>query len=1331
MSRFDALSITGYSRRNAFLRRLPKVKRVSDEELKFVKDLSTINVFDIFEQNYIPPESDLLNWRCRLRHMAAMALEKPVVTTDHGTFTLEIVEDAIKLHKAKVIHKCVSQETNWFNTLAMIPHSIAEPPSPNSLKNFKNIIYNTPHNEMTDLGMTPDELSRLCSTRYLSGDHMHWFVDKLNSMQSETHCVYINRITNIERYVEQKIGLQPPPDCLAFIINVGNGRSGNVYIGSDSHPGNHWTFMLYNASNRTLTYGDSLGWSFPSGLLDKACEYIHKIYAVNDVPTVKMCHDPEINDNKGRHFCNKDVCKMYPLQKCYNICGPVAVIVMAISVLNKSMFDVITGPRSTTSPHLYITEPTAYNKYIRQVLMSWMADDNIDVKNVVPNAFITDETISGDLRDHIASDSDEEDSEETVKVTFEDIPTVAESPSSCPKRSDGRFYCNNCNKSYSRMNDLKRHIVKAHGEDKSDITNSGDCLCLECGHRCRKMSKLREHLSTAHLKDMNQEVIIFPNTFEFENWKCDLEEKSKCSYVKCSGVIHKDDGTLVQHFKCNRSGKFKTRRIGKRRMKSSGSCKLEKNCTSSIKVITQDDGSLQVSVCYTHYGHTVDLEHIRFSKRQRQEIAAKLSIGVSREKILDDIRDEVGSDFVKMHLLDKQDISNIGRSYNIQTTIRHDNDQQSVLSWINEWQEMEHNPVLYYNLQGQQPDFSCMKADDFMIIIQTEAQKLNLQKFGENGVCADATHGTTGYDFLLCTLLVIDEFGHGQPAGWCLATHETEQFLKIFFQKIADNSGICTPRWFMSDLASQYYNAFCTVNKCSPKWLFCTWHVDKAWKKELKEKIKSSAIEAELYLKLRTVLEITNENLFETALQWLVKSINDSNETKDFAAYFESRYVSCKRQWGYCFRVGEGINTNMFVESFHRTLKHVYFKGKHNKRVDNLLVNLMKFSRNEVFNRLIRLTKGKQTTRQKLVGDRHSASLKISFDDITKEEDTYVVKSQTSNNHFYKITQVVEMCERNNCAMKCHDCFVCSHTFDCTCPDFLIKGAICKHVHLVKRYIDENAPSKKECNTVKTTGYAAAEITDTFRLIADERPAKFEEYTTYKAKVVTQLHSLIKEVESCSSNNIEGMKLLNKQLTAASNTFQSMMINKNLPKLIPNNNHPANKNIEIQGRFKSVKRKPKTTGRVRLAKPTSKEKEHFLAMLSQPNTTSTDDIIYTDDERFVLEHLNADKLVKEGAVPSEDEISGEIIECDIPTITSAIKKRFQKDSWVHILKIVRNVHESWKCPVCQISKFEPMVECEGCEIWFHWPCVSRKKEIPNEWNCQNCIQMRKKPCNQH
>ena len=39
------------------------------------------------------------------------------------------------------------------------------------------------------------------------------------------------------------------------------------------------------------------------------------------------------------------------------------------------------------------------------------------------------------------------------------------------------------------------------------------------------------------------------------------------------------------------------------------------------------------------------------------------------------------------------------------------------------------------------------------------------------------------------------------------------------------------------------------------------------------------------------------------------------------------------------------MNTNMFVEAFHRKLKTVYFQKKQNRRVDRLVFTLLKIAR--------------------------------------------------------------------------------------------------------------------------------------------------------------------------------------------------------------------------------------------------------------------------------------------------------------------------------------------------------------------------------------------------
>ena len=82
------------------------------------------------------------------------------------------------------------------------------------------------------------------------------------------------------------------------------------------------------------------------------------------------------------------------------------------------------------------------------------------------------------------------------------------------------------------------------------------------------------------------------------------------------------------------------------------------------------------------------------------EIAQKLKMGVSQDKILDDIRDSVGEKFSRVHLIDRKDLHNISKSCGLDNVERHSNDQTSVLSWLEELRESEKDPILYYKLQG-------------------------------------------------------------------------------------------------------------------------------------------------------------------------------------------------------------------------------------------------------------------------------------------------------------------------------------------------------------------------------------------------------------------------------------------------------------------------------------------------------------------------------------------------------------------------------------------------------------------------------------------------------
>ena len=184
-----------------------------------------------------------------------------------------------------------------------------------------------------------------------------------------------------------------------------------------------------------------------------------------------------------------------------------------------------------------------------------------------------------------------------------------------------------------------------------------------------------------------------------------------------------------------------------------------------------------------------------------------------------------------------------------------------------------------------------------MIIVQSPIQKVMAKKFAAKGVAVDATHGTTSYDFLLTTLMIIDEHGQGFPVAWCLSNHEDFTHMCIFFRYVKENCGTLSPTWFMSDIASQFYNAWIGIMGGNPTRLLCAWHVDKAWQEELRKKVKDLTVAAEIYKMLRTVLQETDTVLFQDYFNQLLQNLPALDP--EFDRYFRQEWIGKKEMWAY------------------------------------------------------------------------------------------------------------------------------------------------------------------------------------------------------------------------------------------------------------------------------------------------------------------------------------------------------------------------------------------------------------------------------------------------
>ena len=521
----------------------------------------------------------------------------------------------------------------------------------------------------------------------------------------------------------------------------------------------------------------------------------------------------------------------------------------------------------------------------------------------------------------------------------------------------------------------------------------------------------------------------------------------------------------------------------------------------------------------------------------------------------------------------KKTLRNIRSSFQLDTIQRHINDQQSLMSSIMEWEKDGKNLVLYKKMQGTLEEYPLAK-EDFMIVLQNDVQKEVLQLKGGEGICCDSTHGTTGYDFNLTSLLCIDEWGEGFPVAWCLSSHETEEFMAVFFTKVRENAGVTKPMWFMSDMAEQFYTAFARVNECQPKQLFCTWHVDRAWRKELHLKVPDTTISKAIYLFLRTVLEITDKEEFETVLQQFCEYLQNDADLVAFAEYFESEYVPKKEQWAYCYRRGDGINTNMFVESFHRNFKYQYLKAKYNKRADVCLVNLVKYGRDLGVERIIKFTQGKNSSRIHDIDKHHTKSEELKDDTIEhKEGDVYIVKSKTKKGINYEVTKVLESCA-DDCYLKCSVCKVCPHNFTCTCPSFIIYHYTCKHCHLVKTYISKReGKDDQHNNEAAQEDYSSKQIQKTLNALATPTLKTNKSTDDLRDEIKHQLLNIQSKISN-PPTDYDALNTLLKGLKANSSTFDSLC-QSTAPVLPVKLKSPPNKCIAPQRKFHSVKLKKK------------------------------------------------------------------------------------------------------------------------------------------------------------
>ena len=136
-------------------------------------------------------------------------------------------------------------------------------------------------------------------------------------------------------------------------------------MGSELKQGNHFATTVVDFESKQIFYGDSLGWSAPPELIS----FVEKCTSalsenISDFEFI-YCHKP--SDTFG-HVCSQGCSKNFPFQRDGNICGIVAMIVLATAALTKKLYSAITE-KGNNVDNCYLANPTRYARYLRSVVI--------------------------------------------------------------------------------------------------------------------------------------------------------------------------------------------------------------------------------------------------------------------------------------------------------------------------------------------------------------------------------------------------------------------------------------------------------------------------------------------------------------------------------------------------------------------------------------------------------------------------------------------------------------------------------------------------------------------------------------------------------------------------------------------------------------------------------------------------------------------------------------------------------------------------------------------------------------------------------------------------
>ncbi|KAJ6215377.1 hypothetical protein RDWZM_009877 [Blomia tropicalis] len=482
--------------------------------------------------------------------------------------------------------------------------------------------------------------------------------------------------------------------------------------------------------------------------------------------------------------------------------------------------------------------------------------------------------------------------------------------------SSKRLQCDECENSFASTYSLKRHKSTFH-------QNVATGKCNSCGIcNTNYIGTYIEHLKRVHNVSIDIEEINFGTHEEFQDFLEKLEVEELMCY-NSHGRSNKGECSQA-HYICARNGAVSTELVDRKRaVKSVNGKKIGNICPSSM-TLTFNGTQYHLKWVKTHVGHKHEAKYCRLPKSTQELVTKYLRLGVPPKTIKQKFRHgfQHSNKLTRSQMITSKDINNIKKKNKIEDWV--DKDYRILIQSM-----IKHVVVDFKDFDEKREGFD---DSDFFIIIQSSNQ-LSVLEQNQQIISIDTTHDSSIKGLLLTTLMVrIKQHCYGYPCCFLLSNKVNTKFITHFFKMIKTRiSTNFEPKIVMTDMELTFSNVWKTIFGNS-KFMYCAFHVKKAFNQQLNTKIMDKLIREEVRRDLLLILTCLEKEEFEDRVKKFREKYKDNNSVSSFYDYIfyyylmnDSRYPP--ERWAYCHRKQAGINTNMLIESFHRKLKHLYMNG--------------------------------------------------------------------------------------------------------------------------------------------------------------------------------------------------------------------------------------------------------------------------------------------------------------------------------------------------------------------------------------------------------------------